>query len=368
MSGKMNRGDWSEFYAFLKVLSDRKLTASDHKLDPIPNKFYGVNKILRNDKIVARSYDITSDVSIVVEHQDLTSDAAIVTSNLDYEFIARAVPEVLEMIQGGKGRSFDLSEVKKIATLLDYGKIKAGSQQKGDMTIVIHDYVTNQENTVDFSVKSYVGGKPTLLNAGKKSTNFLFEVHGPNVNIDEINNIEGGSKVLKRVKAIRDCGAHLSFHSMLSDQFQKNLRKVDSLMPIFISEYIRLYYSTKARSLSALTHEVIKSEKIKNLLDVPFTFDDMKYKMKQLLLNVALGMVPQTDWDGFIKADGGYIIVKEDGDIVCFHIYNISQLGEYLFSNTSFDTPSTNPKKFDHAYLFEENGKTYMKLNFQIRF
>lgn len=368
MPGKMNRGDWSEFYAFLKVLSDRKLIASDDQLNPIPDKFYGVNKILRNDKMIARTYDITRDASISIEHKDLTSDAPIIKSNVDYKIITNAVPEVFAMIQGGKGRSFDLSEVKKIATSLDYGKIKASSQHKGDMTIVVHDYVTNQDNTVDFSVKSFVGGKPTLLNAGKNSTNFIFEVMGPKVDINRINNIEGGSKVLKRVKAIKDSGAHLSFHSMLSDQFQKNLRKVDSLMPIFISEYIRLYYSTKARSLYALTDEVIKSERIKNLLDVPFTFDDMKYKMKQLLLNVALGMVPQTDWDGFIKADGGYIIVKEDGDIVCFHIYNISQLGEYLFRNTSFDTPSTSPKKFDHAYLFEENGKTYMKLNFQIRF
>ena len=364
----MNRGDWSEFYAFLKILSDRKLVASDYKLDPVPDKFYGVNKILRNDKFFARTYDITNDDSIRIEHQDLAIDGDPKISNLEYKFIANAVPEVFALIKDGKGRAFDLSEVKTIATLLDYGKIKASSQHKGDMTIVVHDYVTNQDNAIDFSIKSYIGGKPTLLNAGKKSTNFLFEIIGPKINLNEINSIEGGSKVLKRVKAITDSGAHLSFNSMLSEQFQKNLRKIDSLMPIFISEYIRLYYSTKARSLSALTHEVINSERIKSLLDVPFTFDDMKYKMKQLLLNVALGMVPQTDWDGFIKADGGYIIVKEDGDIVCFHIYNISQLGEYLFQNTKFDTPSTSPKKFDHASLFEKNGKTFMKLNFQIRF
>lgn len=364
----MNRGDWSEFYAFLKVLSDRKLIAADHKLNPIPGKSYGVNKILRNDSIAARTYDVTNDSSISIQHQELATDADLVTSYIDYKVISDSVPNVFAMIKKGEGRAFDLKEVKKIADMLDYGKIKASSQHKGDMTVVIHDYVTNHDNVVDFSVKSYVGGKPTLLNAGKKSTNFLFEVVGSTVDIDKINNIEGSSKVLKRVKAINDSGANLLFHSMLSEKFQKNLRKVDSLMPIFISEYIRLYYSTKARSLQALTNEVINSERIKTLLDVPFTFDDMKYKMKQLLLNVALGMVPQTNWDGFIKADGGYIIVKEDGDIVCFHIYNISQLGEYLFLNTSFDTPSTSPKKFDHAYLFKEKGKTFMKLNFQIRF
>jgi len=364
----MNRGDWSEFYAFLKVLSDRKLIAADYKLNPIPEKSYGVNKILRNDKHANRTYDITSDSFISIEHQKLTDDVNLVTSKIDYQVISNLVPNVFDMIKGGKGRSFDLEEVKKIADMLDYGKIKASSQHKGDMTIVIHDYVTNNDNIVDFSVKSYVGGKPTLLNAGKKSTNFLFEILKAPVDVKKINSIEGSSKVLKRVKAIHDSGASLSFHSMLSSQFQKNLRKIDSLMPIFVSEYIRLYYTTKARSLEALTTEVVNSEKIKNLLDVPFTYDDMKYKMKQLLLNVALGMVPQTDWDGFIKADGGYIIVKEDGDIVCFHIYNISQLGEYLFRNTSFDTPSTSPKKFDHAYLFENNGKTFMKLNFQIRF
>ena len=68
----MNRGDWSEFYAFLKVLSDRKLIAADHKLNPIPGKSYGVNKILRNDSIAARTYDVTNDSSISVSYTHLT--------------------------------------------------------------------------------------------------------------------------------------------------------------------------------------------------------------------------------------------------------------------------------------------------------
>ena len=159
---------------------------------------------------------------------------------MDYGTISDMVPNVFAMIKGGKGRAFDLEEVNKISDMLDYGKIKASSQHKGDMTVVIHDYVTNDDNIVDFSVKSYIGGKPTLLNAGKKSTNFLFEIVGSAIDIDKINSIEGSSKVLKRVEAIYDSGAHLSFHAMLSDKFQKNLRKVDSLMPIFILSLIHI--------------------------------------------------------------------------------------------------------------------------------
>ncbi len=29
-----------------------------------------------------------------------------------------------------------------------------------------------------------------------------------------------------------------------------------------------------------------------------------------------------TKWTGDFEAKGGYIIVKDDGDVVCYHIYN----------------------------------------------
>lgn len=84
------------------------------------------------------------------------------------------------------------------------------------------------------------------------------------------------------------------------------------------------------------------------------------------MTNIALGMVPASPWNGRYQATGGYIIVKEDGDVLCYHIYNRNEFREYLFNNTRLDTPS---KVKHHFGAIEENeGKQILKLNLQIRF
>lgn len=44
--------------------------------------------------------------------------------------------------------------------------------------------------------------------------------------------------------------------------------------------------------------------------------------MKVLLLDSALGMTPGKERKGRYDANGGYLVVKKDGDIVCYHFYN----------------------------------------------
>jgi len=63
---------------------------------------------------------------------------------------------------------------------------------------------------------------------------------------------------------------------------------------------------------------------------------------------------------------GGYLIVKDNGDILCYHIYNKNEFEDYLLNNTKLDTASSSRHEF--GKLFQENGKIYLKLNLQIRF
>ena len=67
-----------------------------------------------------------------------------------------------------------------------------------------------------------------------------------------------------------------------------------------------------------------------------------------------------------ICADGGYIIVKKDGDVVAYHIYNRNSFEDYLLDNTCFERAST--QKHDYAHIYENDGKMYINLNAQIRF
>ncbi len=64
-------------------------------------------------------------------------------------------------------------------------------------------------------------------------------------------------------------------------------------------------------------------------------------KFKKFLTAVALGMKPVTIWDGIDEANGGYIIVTKQGDVLAYHIYNHNYFEEYLLNNTKYETAST---------------------------
>ncbi|MGB0477365.1 MAG: HpaII family restriction endonuclease, partial [Flavobacteriaceae bacterium] len=69
---------------------------------------------------------------------------------------------------------------------------------------------------------------------------------------------------------------------------------------------------------------------------------------------------------GSMMRQGGYLIVKNNGDILCYHVYNKNEFEDYLLNNTKLDTASSSRHEF--GKLFQENGKIYLKLNLQIRF
>jgi type II restriction enzyme len=143
--------------------------------------------------------------------------------------------------------------------------------------------------------------------------------------------------------------------------------KIDSLMPCILGNLTLANFIVKQRGKKIL--DVVGSNEFKgSLVDlpVPLDVDLVSYKVKSLLLDIALGMVPKRDWDGRQTADGGYIVVKDTGDLVCFHVYNFGAFSDYLFLNTKFDTPSTGRHEF--GLLYRESGELCFDVNCQIRF
>ena len=45
-----NKGEWSEIYAFLKLLGEKKLYSGDENLNRIEDLFYPIIKILRDER------------------------------------------------------------------------------------------------------------------------------------------------------------------------------------------------------------------------------------------------------------------------------------------------------------------------------
>lgn len=135
-------------------------------------------------------------------------------------------------------------------------------------------------------------------------------------------------------------------------------------MPLIIASSLLNYYSSKKNLLQDIIQEVEQQNPLQ--YDTTQGHPFYTYKVKKMLTDIALGMMPSKVWDGHWDATGGYLVVKEDGDLLCYHIYNRSEFEDYLYTNTRFETASSTRHEF--GTLYRENDKLYFKLNLQIRF
>ena len=236
---------------------------------------------------------------------------------------------------------------------------------KADIKVVVHDLNTGMQPKLGFSIKSMLGGNSTLFNPGN-TTNFIYEILGEGeLNIAEINAIETTPKIANRISEIRARGFEVKFQNIHSATLQLNLQLIDSDLPQILAELLLLKYSTPGLALLAPT---LGQLTINNPLhfDLSQGHPFYEYKIKNFLTDSALGMTPATMWTGQYDATGGIIIVKANGELVCYHIYNRNEFQNYLLNNTRLEQASTS--RYNFGDLYRENGRTFLKLNLQVRF
>ena len=246
---------------------------------------------------------------------------------------------------------------------MNIGVLKAKSTDKADIRIKIHDINTGYETVQGFSIKSRLGSPSTLVNAGK-TTNFIFEVTG-NVNDDVMNGFNTCSKKFKdRFDFLSGCDCDIEYCSMDNDIFESNLQLIDGDLPKICAYMLKEYYSSGVNTVTNSLESLNVNNPIGYNLSKGHPF--YEYKFKKFLAECALGMLPSKVWDGTADATGGYIIVREDGEVLCYHLFNRNEFETYLINNTKFETASTSRHEFGSIY--KENGKFYIKLNLQVRF
>ena len=84
------------------------------------------------------------------------------------------------------------------------------------------------------------------------------------------------------------------------------------------------------------------------------------------LHNAGAECVFASEWDGDTTKFKGIILVKKEGDIVFYYLYNRKSFEDYLYKSVKFDRPHTTRHKYGSIY--EQDGDSYIKLNLQIRF
>lgn len=352
-----NKGEWSEIYALFKLLGDKQLAAGDADLRRVENLFYPIIKIIRNETGGNYEYEITGDLVVISEGNEKL--------RIPVKTFSEQAVKLLAAIKGTAG-AFSIPETEAFMKSVHCGTLKAKSTSKSDIRIVIHDQRINQTAELGFSIKSQLGGDSTLLNAGK-TTNFIYQINdfkGSVSDITRINAIDTKSKIKDRLEEVKMLGGKLNFLSLEQDIFKNNLVLIDSLLPDILSEVIKQFFTSSLSKISALTEEISSQNPLG--YDTQFSHAFYEYKIKRFLTDVALGMMPSKVWGGLYDATGGYLIVKEDGEILCYHIYNRNQFEDYLFNNTKLETASST--RHDFGKVFSEGENLYFKLNLQIRF
>ena len=401
---KGNKGEWSEIYVFLYLLGKGKLDVADDNLDVVPGEFYKILEIIRKETQTTNNYVREDDVVRILVTNDKTGDIEDFSFPI-IKFVDKA-KELLSRIQNSTDKKHPeitsfLADLK-IYSIKDVG-------HKRDITIKIEDFHCAMKQTLGFSIKSFLGSDSTLFNPGA-GTNFIYEIclpDGVQIDVDTFNKETYNltPRISKRLnKLISEYKAEIIFKKVQSRCLNQNLRTIDGDLPQLLAQLLLICYLNKKSSISVCTDILTKQNPLD--FDIEEHGAVYEYKVKRFLQDCAMGMVPEKPWRGVYDATGGQIIVKKDGEVVCYHIYEQNRFLNYLYNSTKFDGASTsedenNPghprqkpakveilkdedgnnleqtqdvkkakviKNYFYGWLYEEDGKYYFKINLQVRF
>lgn len=368
----MNRGEWGEPYAALRLLGDRKLFLSDEDGNANPNEWMEVLKVVRQetaDRLVTYNCNVNDmNVDVVVNERHV--------STIPAEYFLRIAESLKEDICGAKGRSFNVSdEVLEFIKGAEMHHLKAKSIEKSDIFISARDPRNSivREN-IGFSIKCEFGENPTLFNTAKASA-AKYRISGMNSQLmDRVNSIidaKGHASVTGRCALLRENGCDLSFVGYeyapraKCCAFQENLDQINPRLPYVIERMMWNHFMSGQTEIDieSVTNRIITE----NPCDISLGESKYPYMVKMFLYSAYCGMTASTLWDGRSNVKGGYITVKETGEVVANYALESESFKNFLFKHCYLDFPSTDPKHGDYGRVYEENGEYYFKLNFQVR-
>lgn len=290
-----------------------------------------------------------TEIIDVLNHDVIAADAETVYEELGKECV-------------GGTLDFDTTIFEKRYYL---DNISADPTSKTDIVLEIYDHHVGTIQRLPFSIKSFMGSPPTLLNSSG-STNFIYRVRGnlSESDIDRINSMITPTDkvdVIGRVKEIYGAGCKLEFEKLQNNTFDGNLRVVDSALPEILGQMLLSRYLIGTSSVSELTKYLSKINPLK--YQGPHEF--YKVKICRLLMASFTGMKANEVWNGYDEVHGGYIVVRADGKVVCYHLSNRNKFEEYLFNRTYLETYGARKSKF--AFIEHDKMGLIFKLNLDIR-
>ena len=370
----LNKGEWAEFYVMLKLLGEGKLYTADNMLKKKLDSYLDVLKIIRQEfETQVLEYIVDQDNAIVTVKPQGSETVLATIPMQEFEDNAVTLFEGLKRVKGMSVAAPD--SVCEFAKIIYVSKPKAPAVKalkkqfggKNDIFIEVRDGQTAIVSVMGFSIKSKFGHNPTLFNAGS-SSQYLFKLSGcDDAMMDEFNAISDG----KGGRGWSLCREYLFSHSIGAEfaqtqypTYNENLFLVRESMPKIMAwcVYDRLLGGNTEHGVK----ETVERMSAANPLGVGNPAVYYEKAIKDFLMAGFTGMTAGNKWDGKEQVNGGYIVVMDDGDVICYHSSDREAFRDYLYRNTYFEYVSAD--KYNWSRIIKIDGEYYLPLNASVRF
>ena len=370
---KLNKGEWAEFYVMLQLLAEGKLYTANQFLQKNYKSYLDVLKIIRQECTSQVLEYVIDSERAVVDVKEQGSDRIFATIPiLDFKIAASVL---FNGIKDAKGSSVPAPDfICDFAKVIYVSKPKAPAVQaykkqfggKNDIFIEVRDGQTSIVSIMGFSIKSKFGQNPTLFNAGS-SSQFLYKLAGcTDEYMNEFNAItENGGRGWARCKEyLAQHKISMEFCRTQNPVYESNLFLVRESMSKILAWCVkdRLIDSNSDYEVKETVERMIQA----NPLLVPNPQVYYEKAIKDFLKAGFTGMTAGKIWDGKEQVNGGYIVVMDDGDVLCYHSNDRESFRDYLYRNTFFEYVSTN--KYVWSRIQKVGNEYYLPLNASVRF
>ena len=223
-----NIGEWSELYTLFKLLADGKLYAADADTNKIPEIYYDVLKVIRSQSNGALEYCRDAEIKVI------NAETGDVICSVPISSFIEQTDKLLAGIKDKKGSkgAFELPEVWSFANSVKCQTLKAKSQDKADIHIMVHDIMSGRDDTFGFSIKSQLGSPSTLFNASG-ATNFTYKLTGHKLTESEIQTFHDFKYFKEKFDYLSSLGTSIGFvktdayrHILSRHQYQKPIQQI----------------------------------------------------------------------------------------------------------------------------------------------
>lgn len=402
---RFNRGEWTEAYVFLKLLSDGKIYGATEDFKKDLSKFIKIVSVTRPEKenfVLKYEPDFDSIPQKVSAMLNETEFAVITVSELAEKAIflykslksfsaqkKDTIPEIQEFLEKLKFLSPKIPSLPK-SFENEFGR-------KTDIIVTIINSEDGAISTDGFSIKSHMGSPSSLFNSGDGSR-LIFKIVGcTKKRMHEINLIEDELKIIQAIKDDKDLS--LEFVKTGKEEFAGNLEYIDTQMLKIITMTMLVQTKYLSPAKSGNLRDIVNVVSELNPLNVMYPEHFYEAKFKDFLFASLAGLTASKKWDGKTRMTGGYIDVNKDGELLYYRAISNEIFCSYLYENTFIDRPDrghnkdiaiekakayfenrtvsdaeieaikkAKDKKGNCGFVYEENGEYFIAINFQVRF